>query len=304
VEKIYLFNENFVLTARIKNWARKIFGKGPRGPEAVFLSLVTGLREQDYQVFINNTTMPQEATACVLSGVSTLMAIIHLKRKGKIAHIVAGPNLVVSPEDEQAVLMSPEIDIVVVPSEWVKEYYGKISPQLIPKLRVWAAGVEEVPKRVPFEKKHDFLVFNKIKGGILANDIIGYLTAKNYKVWGINYGKFEQGNYFELLRESKFMVYISETESQGLAMFEAWARGVPTLVYERGFFERNGHIVRGKTAAPYISEEAGETFQNFEEFKSLVEAIPIKKFDPQEYVRKYFTHSAAAEKYLNIVNSL
>jgi hypothetical protein len=298
--KIFLYTENFFLFPKFKSSVKFLLGQDTRGPKAVLESLCKGLTEAgvEYEV---NLKFKKAEHVCVLSGVSTLRWAIKQKKIGKVKSIVAGPNLVISTKDEKEILLDPAIDAIIVPSQWVYDFYSKESPQITSKLRIWPAGVT-IPASKPSQKYIDFLVYNKLGNENLSDQIVSELQKKNYKVRVFNYGKFEQQEYFKALEASRFEIYLSRSESQGLAMFEAWARGVPTLAWEKGLWELNGIKVTGKISAPYLNSECGDSFLDFNDFLKVLPKFFSTGYDPKSYVERLFSNKVCAEKYLKILS--
>lgn len=299
---LYLYTETFHTGPKLKRILKKILGREIRGPQAVERSLIDGLNQNRLAFIVNAPLSSDVKTAGVLSDAQTLRWVISQKEKGRIKKIIAGPNIAISPNDENGLWRHPLIDVVIVPSHWVKDHYIHEAPELKEKIRVWPAGVD-LPKDTGAEKIYDFLVYNKIGGNILHSQIVSYLQKKDFKVAVLKYGSFKQENYFKLLEQSKFEIYLSESESQGLSMFEAWARGVPTFVWERGFWQAKNFRWQGLTASPFLVAEAGMRFKDFEDFTKNLEVFIKGEYTPQKYIKDNFTNSIAAQKYLQIYNS-
>src|SRR5579863_7410710 len=126
---------------------RKRFGaaralwKGNRGPTACANSLLRGLRELGVAHQVNPRERRISGVVHVLSGLGALEYAIDLKRRDRIARLIAGPNLVGSPEEANGILSDPAIDVLLVPSPWVKDWMAAVDDRLRDKLQVWAAGV-------------------------------------------------------------------------------------------------------------------------------------------------------------------
>lgn len=298
---LYLYTADLFLAARAKKGLKKILGRPNLGPAQVFIFLAKGLAELGVEFLANEKIRRPIETACVLSGHKTLSWAIGKKQSGVLKKIIAGPNIVVHPNDFNGILKHRLIDKIVVPSQWVKEFYLKAAPELGGKIEVWAAGVD-MPPLSQSEKKLDFLVFNKIGKAKLFLQITDFLKFRNLKFQTVSYGRFRQEEYFKLLSVSKNLIYLSQSESQGLAMLEAWARGVPTLVWEKGYFELNKLKIFGSTSSPYLSDQSGMRFKDMAEFTSVFTRFLQKRFFPREYALNNFSRKICAQKYLKIAN--
>ncbi len=302
METLHLYSENFFLLPRLKYAAKKILGRSLRGPQAAEQSLTRGLTQAG-QAFDLNRRPKYFGTIGVLSGISTLRRAILWKRRGMVKNIVAGPNLVVTPDDYNKIIQHPLINAVLQPSQWSADFYASLAPALKPKLRVWPAGVA-VPAKFEGKKDLDFLIYNKLENSALFSGVATELTKQGYCWQALEYGKFKQEDYFVLLNRSRFLIYLSESESQGLAMFEAWVRGVPSLVWERGFWKYKNYSWRGRTASHYLDCQAGMVFKNSKEFKNILSKFVSSPFTPRKYVMENFTDEICAKKYLTIINEL
>jgi glycosyltransferase involved in cell wall biosynthesis len=154
------------------------------------------------------------------------------------------------------------------------------------------------------KKDIDFLVYNKIGDNLLFSSILEYLSVNQYNFKVLVYGKFEQKTYFSLLERSKYLIYLSESESQGLAMFEAWARDVPILAWERGFCQVGKYFQTGLTTTAYLTPETGMRFKDFVNFKAVFAEFVQTKFTPKAYAVANFSDQVCARKYLDIVNEI
>lgn len=301
-------------------WAlRKALGK-KRGPDAVLESLKRGLN-QIGRPFVINAPLQKGQTVNVISNIAALRYAIARKRSSGIDRLVAGPNLVVLPDEHDSLLASPDIDIVLAVSPWIMELYGKIVPALIPKMYIWPAGVQEpseasnlsvVPHReggAELDQNFRCIIFKKKVPEVLHAKIIQVLDEKRIRYAVFEYGTFKQADYFAALESIAgignrgFMIYLQESESQGIALQEAWIRNVPTLVWNKGSYtSTTGISVTGNVAAPFLTDEAGMLFSDAKHFESALDSfihrVSAGDYRPGEYCRKNLTDKASAEAYL------
>ncbi len=279
-----------------------------RGPDVVFKSLIRGLNDLSASYNINPSLDKMSENVHVISSVAALNWAIKQKHLGKINKLIAGPNISTLPYYNGAVLCDPAIDIILVPSEWVKEVYSKSRPEISSKIRVWPAGVKvpEItakPLRPLSERKS--LVFRKSIDDVSFNKITEELKNRKILFKVISYGSFKQEEYFDLLKDSDGLIYLQEVESQGLALQEAWARSVPTLVWNKGHFTYpTGERIDGNIVAPFLTPETGMFFKNAENFPSAFDEFQSKlhSFTPRDYVIKNLSDKVCAENYLKIIN--
>lgn len=300
METIHLYTENFFLGPRIKSKIKLLLQRHFRGPQAVEQSLIRGL-VQLKQPFVINQRAVETNKVGVISGVAVLRQMLAWKRRGRTKKIIAGPNLVTGPNDFENIIQHPLINTFLVPSQWSFDFYAFRSPALREKMRIWPVGVD-IPPLTNSQKQIDFLIYNKIGQTPLYSGILKILMDQKYSWKTVNYGQFQQAEYFNLLECSKRLIYLSESESQGLAMFEAWARGVPTFVWERGFWEFGKYSWKGRTASPYVTKENGMIFKDLSDFKEYLPEFYKSKFAPRGFIEKYFSEKICAQNYLDIFN--
>lgn len=245
-----------------------------RGPDMVIGGLIKGLEEInfDFRYNIKEKEINQEDCIYINNSLETLKWAIKVKKEGKIKKIIVGPVMSVLPADHSYIMLDKEIDLILFPSQWTKDYWLFFEKDLENKIKIWPVGVD-VPK---LEKKDGnlILIYYKKAPKELLNYIKNFFSKKNIMYKIVKYGKYNQKNYFSLLNKSKISIFLSESESQGLAMFESWARDVPTLVWNRGYWQKGDNKwVDKKISSPYLTDSCGIFFtdqNDFEEkFKKL-----------------------------------
>ena len=291
-----------VFKIAVKSLVKFLFGQ-KRGPRVVMESLLRGLRELNYSFLLNPSSSAIDFDDVVLvnESLAALRWGIKAKKAGRIKKLIAGPNLVVAPTDAGGVLMDDCIDLVLVPSEWVKNFYATFKPNWEPKIQAWAAGL--VIPASPSAERDLCLVYKKTVDKNLFEQIINFLSSQSIKYKVIRYGHYRRSHYFKLLTRSQCLIYLQETESQGMALAEAWMRGVPTLVWNRGYWDYAGHYWKDeKAGAPYLSDACGMFFKDADDFKRQwsVFKSKISGYAPRDYAIKNFSNEIAAKNFLNL----
>lgn len=279
------------------------------GPTTVQVNLLKGFEQIGQAYFFNPPVGKVTRLVGVLSNPAALRWAIGAKERGRIRWLIAGPNLVVTPDQQDGILNHPAIDLVVTPSKWVSQCYAAIAPGLSDKLVEWSAGVDEnywCPRSdQSASQKLDFLIFAKLRSPsneYMINEIGSELANRGFSFSQLRYGTFQHGEYRSLLRASKALLYVTESESQGLALFEAWACDVPTLVWDRKYWEWHGHRFEA-SSAPYLSAQCGLSFNDLSAFPEKLESFvaTLPTFRPREYIRSSFTQAQAAHSYSQLL---
>jgi hypothetical protein len=299
---LYLYTENFYLWPRAKTQIKKLLGKEHRGPQAVLQSLQRGFKALGLDYRMDEIISQPVASAGVLSGVKTLLWAIGQKKAGRIKKLAAGPSIAVTPRDYSALMASPEIDTVIVPSDWNRRWWVSLNPGLEPKIKVWAAGVRDSGELVSPEGQ--CLVFKKDVPENVFLGVMEILKKLNLAFEVLEYGRFSPEQYRDSLAKSKFMVYLTQSESQGMALHEAWMAGVPTLVWDQGFYSYKGYRwADEKISAPYLTPECGLFFKGPEDFENRLDIFlkNYQNFTPRRYSLSNFTDAICAKRYLELL---
>jgi len=146
------------------------------GPSAVLDSLIRGFDILDVDYQLNPKTKDISDVVCVISGVDALKWAIKTKKQGKIKKIIAGPNIVITPEDAGGILLDETVNLVIVPSQWVKDFYASFKPRFDEKIKVWPAGVKVCPESK--QERKGCLIYKKSVNEKLFKFIVQYLKSQ------------------------------------------------------------------------------------------------------------------------------
>jgi hypothetical protein len=268
---------------------------------------------QNYRFNYNPPTHLLNKTCLVLSGIDTLRYAIDQKKMGNIELLVAGPNVITVPSEADSLIASQEVDVCLVPSMWVKELYSAISPELKYRLAIWQAGVEAkywCPK-VPFQEinldKNQYLLYIKgVEGERLAKEYIALFDRIGVAYKVVIYGKYSLAHYKFLLSNSTLMIVLGGTESQGLAIAEAWAMNVPTFIYFVDSWKSPDGNNYWAEAAPCLSSQTGAYFRGTSDLFDLLESIRSNKlkYTPREWVLHHMTDEVCAKLLLDKIQQI
>lgn len=298
---LYIYTEQFFWWPRVKHFIKILLGRQVRGPQAMVASLLRGLDQLGVPYKLNILPQNNQATVCVLTGARVLKWAIGQKKQGMLKYIIAGPDVGI-PGD---VAGFETVDRYIFPSAWVGNFISEICPTLKEKIRVWAAGVETLPETQFSQKREGFILYYKNGSKKVLHEVGKYLNSKNISATEIYYGKYKRKEYLELLAKSEALVFFSNSESQGIALNEAWMANVPTFVYSGGNFTYKSKVYPS-SPAPYLSAESGLLFADEVDFKIKLNYFQEHKanFTPRKYHLANFTDSRSAKKYLEITKEL
>ena len=295
---------------RIERASRLLTGGVPRqlarpgGDVAVLTSLLRGLDRAG--VNFNWNPARKSAIAPVVlvqSNVEALRCALEWKALERIRTLLCGPNLVVWSSDHAGIIGDPEVDVCLVPSEWVKIAYQEDNQALVGRTRVWAAGVDETwwrPSSKRDERKGWALLYKKTEE-VAASDVRSTLEDRGYSVAEIAYGSYDQHSYRNALDSASLGVFLSRSESQGLALAEAWAMDVPTLVWDPGELVYRGRTYSTVSSAPYLTKQTGRRWTTLKELGSILDDFSSHEYRPRDWLLQNMTDLVAAQKLMEVV---
>lgn len=294
----------FYSKENIKFLVKKIIDRR-RGPDAVVASLMRGLRgfNIDFKLNPKLSEINSNDYVWVNGSLPALRWAIAAKRSGKICKLFVGPIMVIAPDEGNWILLDEAIDKIIFPSTWTRDYYASFDERYREKIAICPAGVEAVALNKRAKEDSVLILLKNKEAEETCRQIVDYYTEKSVKYDLIKYGHFTQGEYFDLLNKACYLVYLSNSESQGVALQEAWIRDVPTLVWNRGYFEYRDHKwYNDKISAPYLTEACGKFFKTFEEFREHISIFDSSEFNPHGYANENLTDKVLTKKFLEIIN--
>jgi hypothetical protein len=280
----------------------------PTGPEAVLKSLLNGFDRLNIKYNLNPKEIREVGkTVIVLSDVEALKQAIGLKKKKEINILLAGPNLVIFSSDFNYIIASPEIDVCLVPSKQVAKRYVNDAPILASRIKVWYAGIDENywKPNSNCSRGSNVLIYHKNASSYLRNKVTALLIKYRWNPIHITYGRYTPQEFKSALLISKFAVFLSRSESQGIALAESWAMNVPTFVWNPKTINYLGNVINNTSSAPYLSKTTGMEWEDIKKFEAIIMKINnyFKIFNPRQWILTNMTDIKSAELINNIINN-
>lgn len=274
------------------------FNNQSRGPGKVAKNLVLGLNKLDVEFNIN----PDK--------VSSSDKIISLQRTGimntpHITQSIIGPNICILPI-ENSIVMGQKYKKMIVPSKWVKDKYMRWLPE--DKLFVWAVGIDTdlFTDSSTHSKTNDCLIYFKNRSHKDLETVKEFLMSKNQSFQVITYGSYNETQFIDTIRRSRYGIVIGNTESQGIAIQEMMSSNLPLLVWDTIIWDGKGpnHLVPS-TTVPYWSDECGIKFTDFSELKEkhTIFLEKINSFNPRNYILNNLTLEKKAKDLIDTLNT-
>ncbi len=278
------------------------------GHPAVTRSLIEGLQKLKVNFNYNPVFFNQVGKkVCVLANVEALKDAIEWKKNKRIEFLAAGPNLMVLSNEFDRILADDSIDFCLVPSQWVAVAYVEDEPILQKKVKVWFAGVDSEfwsPSNSNTDKDKTALLYWKTESENFCNQVKNKLIEYGWKIIQLKYGSYTQNEFKQKLNLCKIAVFISRSESQGIALVESWSMDVPTLVWNPQQLTYQNRVYSTVSACPYLTETTGLEWVTIAELDKLLDNLEINlsSFRPRQWVLENMTDECSAKELLRILS--
>lgn len=213
---------------------------------------------------------------------------------------IIGPNICTLPIDNKKV-MDLNYYKIIVPSKWVMDLYSKWIP--VDKIKIWSVGIDTdlFSDKSNFNKKYDFLIYFKRRSINELNYIINLIQKQNKNFVVVEYGKYNQNNFIQLISESKMGIVIDNCESQGIAIQEMMSCNLPLLVWDVDIWLDRGHEYQcPSTSIPYWDEKCGEFFYDLKDFEFKLNLIENGDYSPRNFILKNFNIKEQSKKLIDM----
>jgi hypothetical protein len=237
--------------------------------------------------------------------------------------VLVGPNTATTPEDLPKFrrLLHPS-SIYLFPSEWPLNAWKSMGFNEC-QCRVWAAGIEleKFPTQIRQSTNPDIvLIYFKSRAEELLSRTKELVVQCGSQFEVIRYGSYEECDYKSALSRAKYGIWIGGTESQGFALMEALASGLPLIVLDAQSLADNVHTVKdplipvfskqfiesGASAAPYFDQCCGIKINESNLNKKTLEIFlkDIESFSPSSYVHEKFSLRQCAKRLVELAEEL
>lgn len=275
------------------------------GHHGLVRSVVEGLRLIDADFNFNPESFSELADVVYAPANEALAQAAERKRQGSIKLLVAGPTNALLPHESGGILLAPEIDLLIVASPWVRELVASLAPSVARKLRICQAGVDAAFwRRTAETRSRRPVVYWKDSPEMLCVDVERVLTTAGLKPVRIRYGEYDIEMFKRALDGAPFAVFLSTFETQGLALAEAWAMDVPTLVWDpQAQTHWAGASFRSASSAPFLTPTTGLTWKTLEQLEERVRDVlnSPEQFASRAWVCAHMTDELCAADLYDII---
>lgn len=279
------------------------------GHFALVRSVVEGLRAVQADFSFNPVSFADLARVVYAPANEALLQAASLKRAGAIDFLVAGPVNALFADECNGILQMPEIDLVIIPSEWTRNLYRDV-PSLAAKSRVCPCGVDAgYWQPTGGSRQQTAIVYWKSgEEGFCerAEAIVRQCRLEPLRVRSRagEHRIFTQAEYRDVLDRSVIAVFLSTFETQGIALAEAWSMNVPTVVWDpQGDAEWLGRRLRSASSAPYLTPATGVAFGDIGVLKPALDRAlrSLDSFQPRGWVLENMTDAVCSKRLYELI---
>ena len=268
---------------------------------------VQGLLDLGCSVVRNDfETKRRHEVAWVYKDPRALRWALMAKASRRIGKILAGPMIVSLPTEADSILMEEGVDAWLFFSSWYRDLFLREVSEAHPSYVSFAGVDAEYWKPAPARDRFEVLIYRKTMETEIYPAVLGALERRSMPIRLIQYGSYEVDEYREALRSARAAIFISRTETQGLAMFEAWSTNVPTLHWDPGEMHYQGRVLPGASSCAYLSPACGRRFEGIEQMEDELDALLAESagLTPRETVLRHFTLAHSARRAADVIDAL
>lgn len=268
------------------------------------------------QPFVLNKQIEKYKYNWVHDSVEAMIDIALLKRTALI-----GPNVMQIPSAFPKLMPSFLGCIYLIHSNWHKQAWDQLSKKNPIPAMIWPAGID-IDSFLPIRaertlNKRKVLVYFKGRKRDTYDYVLQLLSSLDLDITIIVCGNYVEDQFKKALRENSFCIWVGIPETQGIAMQEAMATGMPIIVLDsRSPFEDTvGKSLKYypksietiiSTSAPYFDNTCGLIIDSVAELAGAISAVMTnyERYDPAAYVIRNLSLSKSAQMLIDFFHKL
>jgi hypothetical protein len=223
----------------------------------------------------------------------------------------SGDAFVKKPEEHKLWMLDPTGNTVyLAPSLWYAQWISNGLPfrnNTHRPLAIWGAGVNTdrfLPLPKPVAYRHDYFIYFKSQNWDQLRSVHDFLFHNYFKLHGpiLMYYFYSSEELLEMAQRSRFCIFLSGTETQGLASLEIMACGCPLFVLDTTEHIQDGYGMSGATSVTCWDSTCGmkSSVKNMEkDFPVFMEHL--ETYNPRSFVEREYSWKASAGKLVRLI---
>ena len=229
-------------------------------------------------------------------------------------YFIFGPHFSVFPNNKMTQINNVYNNSVYIqPSDWVVQLWenmNTINTKLPIQTLAFPVDINKFSPILLDNKKEEVFIYFKRRHPVELNILTSFLDDKliTYKIF--DYVKrYDETDYLNCLRQSKYGIILDAHESQGFALEEALACNVPLLVWNTKIMSQeygSNYPDIPCTTIPYWDDRCGEYFFKANELKNTFDRFVSKlnTYQPRQYIIDNLSVESCSVKLNNMLNHI
>lgn len=229
-------------------------------------------------------------------------------------YFIFGPHFSVFPNNKMTQINNVyKNSVYIQPSGWVAQLWenmNTINTKLPIQILSFPVDINKFAPILVDNKKEEVFIYFKRRHPVELNILKSFLHDKliTYKIF--DYVKrYDETDYLNCLRQSKYGIILDAHESQGFAIEEALACNVPLLVWNTKSMSQeygSNYPDIPCTTIPYWDDRCGEYFFKANELKDTFDRFVSKlnTYQPRQYVVDNLSVVSCSIKLNNLLNHI
>ena len=201
--------------------------------------------------------------------------------------------------------------IYIQPSKWAANVWKNLNAEYCLPIKVlpFPVDINYFKPNSDTTKKNCVMIYYKRRNPSELGFIINFLNKNKIEHRVFDYIKrYDEKEYLEYLKKSKYGIIVDAHESQGFAILEALSCNVPLLVWNvttmRQEYGSRYSFIDANTI-PYWDERCGEYFYESKDFHKTYNKFmsKINDYKPREYIIEQMSAKPCSDYFNTLINT-
>lgn len=229
---------------------------------------------------------------------------------------VVGPNLFVMPSDLPWFLGSMDHLIYLHPAKWTVDAWANLGFSRC-QLKSWPVGIDWEEFQVNRgQNLNEVMLYFKKRPEHVMERVLNELKQFSFKINLVEYGKYDEKEFKNILASSSFGIWVGTTESQGIALQESLASGMPLVVLNNKSVLDNTSVNQRfvskdlakvvATSIPHFDDRCGIIIDNPDELAGAVRLLMkrFNEFRPSEFIKETLSLEKQALELVELIKAI
>lgn len=221
---------------------------------------------------------------------------------------VFGPHMSILPNEEQIRRIQGKNSLYIQPSSWVVDLWKSFPccQELQMKSVPFSVDVNHFAPDKPLKERTEVTVYYKCRKPEELAQVETLLKERGFSYRVFHYDhRYHEHEFLDHLKKSQFGIWVGRHESQGFALEESLACGVPLLVWDVTSLNQeygSQYPDYPATCIPYWDETCGEVFYEGSQLPATFDVFLSKLYDykPRDYIVQHLSAEACEKKWMSL----